>query len=126
VEGGGTAEGKGDQTGRGKDLSPSRKTKASSRQDDQRSDPSLAKSRSKSQYQERQTAVRSEASVGNKSRMMSEMPSSAASSRRTEIGEFSLWPQPIRRTSWKLVGNPGCQLVGDPKKLRTICELVGN
>jgi len=25
----------------------------------------------------------------------------------------SLRPQPTRRTSWKLVGNPGCELVAD-------------
>jgi len=28
--------------------------------------------------------------------------------------------------SWKLVGNPGCQLVGLFWKLRTSCEQVGN
>jgi len=29
-------------------------------------------------------------------------------------------------TSWKLAANPGCQLVGNPKKLRTSWQLVGN
>ena len=29
------------------------------------------------------------------------------------VSPVSIWPQPTRRTSWKLVGNPGCQPVAN-------------